>query len=297
LTRYQATVTNSPFDHNLIYGVSSIISDSTGFTIGTNPIGSNPSFVNASSAPYDFHTQAGGAGIDAGMNLAQVPNDIDSHTRPQGASTDLGATEYSTATNAPVISAVFTSSIAPDSVVINWTTDVPSTSSVEYGTSGYGPPTPVDANLVTLHSVTLSGLSPSTLYHFRVDSTANGSLGVSTDYTFTTAASLGGTSFSLSAASASLSVAQGQSTTDTVTATLLTGSAAAVSFAASSLPAGMTASFSSANCTVTCSTTLTLYASTAASTGTYTLGITATGGGSSASTTVVVTVTGRKKRH
>src|SRR5260370_17931046 len=79
LTRYQATVTNSPFDHNLIYGVSSIISDSSGFIIGTNQIGSNPSFVNASSAPYDFHTQTGGARVDAGLNLAQVPNAINSH--------------------------------------------------------------------------------------------------------------------------------------------------------------------------------------------------------------------------
>jgi hypothetical protein len=297
LTRYAATTTGSIFDHNLVYGVSSVISDSTGFTIGTNQIGPNPSFVNASSAPYDFHTQAGGAGIDAGMNLAQVPIDIDSHIRPQGASTDMGATEYSTATNAPVISNVFTSSIGPDSVVINWTTDVASTSSVEYGTSGYGPPTPVDTNLVTLHAVALSGLSPSTLYHFRVDSTANGSLGVSTDYTFTTSASLGGASFTLSAAS-SLTVAQGQSTNNAVTATLVTGSPMAVSFAASSLPAGVTASFSSATCMATCSTTLTFSVSTGASTGTYNVGITGTGGTSSASANVAVTVTAMKrKRH
>jgi len=297
LTRYAATITNSPFDHNLVYGVGSIISDSSGFTIGTNQIGPNPSFVNASTAPYDFHTQAGGAGIDAGMNLAQVPIDIDGIIRPQGASTDMGATEFMTATNAPVISAVFTSSIAPDSVVINWTTNAPSTSYVEYGPSGYSATTPVDANLVTLHSVALSGLSPSTLYHFRVDSAASGSLGVSTDYTFTTSAGLSVTSFSISAASPNLSVALGQSTSNTITATLLTGNPAAVSLAASSLPAGVTASFSSANCMATCSTTLTLFVSTAASTGTYTLGVTGTGGGSSASTTVVMTVTGRKKRH
>ena len=297
LVRYQATVTNSPFDHNLIYGVSGIISDSTGFAIGTNQIGPNPSFVNASSAPYDFHEQSGGAGIDAGMNLAQVPIDIDGTIRPQGASTDLGATEYLTATNAPVISGVFTSSIAPDSVVINWTTDVASSSYVEYGAAGYTNTTPVDANLVTLHSVALSGLSPSTLYHFRVDSAASGSLGVSTDYTFTTAVSLSLTSFSLLAGSPSLSVTQGQSTADDVTATLLTGSPAAVSFAASSLPAGVTASFSSATCTATCNTTLTLFASNSASTGIYTVGVTATGGGSSASTSVVVTVTSRKRRH
>src|SRR5579864_5493896 len=231
LTRYQATITNSPFDHNLIYGVSSIISDSTGLTIGANQIGPDPSFVNALNAPYDFHTKSGAPGIDAGMNFAQVPIDIDGNARPQGASTDLGATEYSTATNAPVISGVFTSSLTSNSVLIGWTTDVASTSYVEYGPTGYANTTPVDANLVTLHSVALSGLTPSTLYHFRVDSAATGSVGVSTDYTFTTSAgALTATTFSLSPASSGLSVVPGQSTADNMNATLLTGSPGAVTF-------------------------------------------------------------------
>jgi uncharacterized protein DUF1565/purple acid phosphatase-like protein len=297
LTRWSATITNSPFDHNLIYGVTSIISDSTGLTIGVNQIGPNPSFVNASTAPYDFHTNSGAPGIDAGMNLAPVADDVDGKARPQGASTDLGATEYSTATNAPVISGVFTSSITFNSVSIGWTTDVASTSYVEYGSAGYTSTTPVDANLVTLHSVALSGLSPSTLYHFRVDSAAGGSVGLSTDYTFITSASVSGDSFSLSAASSSLSVVLGQSTTDNVTATLLTGSPTAVTFAASSLPAGVTASFSSASCAATCSTKLTLAASAAASPGTYSLGLTGTGGGYSASMTVALSVTARNKHH
>ena len=300
LTRYQATITNSPFDHNLIYGVSSIISDSTGLTIGPNQIGPDPMFVNGNQAapPYDFHTNSGAPGIDAGMNFAQVPIDVDGKARPQGASTDLGATEFSTAANAPVISGVFTSSITSNSVLIGWTTDVASTSYVEYGPSGYTSTTPVDANLVTLHSVALSGLSPSTLYHFRVDSAAGGSVGVSTDYTFTTSGGAApATSFSLSPASSSLSVVLGQSTSDTITATLLTGNPAAVTFAATSLPAGVTASFSSTSCTATCSTKLTLSASTAASPGTYSVGLTGTGGGYSASTTVTLVVTTRNKRH
>jgi len=298
LTRWSATVTNSPFDHNLIYGVSTIISDSTGFTIGTNQIGPNPSFVNASKAPYDFHTNSGAPGIDAGMNFAQVPIDIDGSARPQGTSTDLGATEFSTATNAPVISGVFTSNIASNSVLIGWTTDVASTSYVEYGPGGYTNTTPMDANLVTLHSVALSGLSPSTLYHFRVDSAAGGSVGVSTDYTFTTSGGVApATSFSLSPATSSSSVVLGQSTSNTITATLLTGNPGAVTFAATSLPVGVTATFSTTTCTATCSTQLTLSASTAASPGTYSVGLTGTGGGYSASTTVTLVVTTRNKHH
>jgi hypothetical protein len=67
ITRYAATISGSAFDHNLVYGVSTIISDVTGFTIGTNQIGVNPLFVNASTAPYDFHLQSGSPGINAGV--------------------------------------------------------------------------------------------------------------------------------------------------------------------------------------------------------------------------------------
>ena len=75
MTRYAATISGSAFDHNLVYGVSTLISDVTGFTIGTNQIGVNPLFVNASTAPYDFHLQPGSPGIGAGV-------------------TDVGAVQY-----------------------------------------------------------------------------------------------------------------------------------------------------------------------------------------------------------
>jgi hypothetical protein len=67
ITRYSATISGCRFDHNLVYGVSTVISDVTGFTMGTNQIGVDPLFVNASTAPYDFHLQPGSPGIDAGV--------------------------------------------------------------------------------------------------------------------------------------------------------------------------------------------------------------------------------------
>ena len=191
LTRYAATTTGSIFDHNLIYGVSSIISDSTGFTIGTNQIGANPSFVNASSAPYDFHVNSGASGIDAGMNLSAVPIDFDGIVRPQGSSADQGAYEYAVVPITPpsVVSGVFVSGISTNSATINWTTDQPATSYVQYGLTSYTNTTPTDPTLVTIHSVALSNLTASTLYRFRVGST-NSSAGasLSSDYTLTTAA-------------------------------------------------------------------------------------------------------------
>jgi len=118
MTQYAAILSGCSFDHNLVYGVSSILSGGTsGLTIGTNSIGSNPMFVNASTAPYDFHEQSSGAGIDAGMNLAAVSVDADGVSRPQGARTDQGAYEYVATTPAPVISGVFTSGASTNSAV------------------------------------------------------------------------------------------------------------------------------------------------------------------------------------
>ncbi len=92
-------------------------------------------------------------------------------------------------TTPPVISAVNASSITASGASITWTTNEPATSQVDYGpTTSYGQATPLDSTKVTSHIVALSGLSASTLYHYRVRSKdAAGNEAVSSDYTFTTA--------------------------------------------------------------------------------------------------------------
>jgi hypothetical protein len=87
---------------------------------------------------------------------------------------------------APVISnvqAVPTSTGA----TITWTTNEAATSVVNYGlTSGYGS-TSTNASLVTSHSIALTGLSPSTTYHYQVSSAdASNNLASSGDLSFTT---------------------------------------------------------------------------------------------------------------
>jgi len=55
---------------------------------------------------------------------------------------------------------------------ITWKTDKPATSQVNYGkTETYGSTTPLDTNLSTSHSVTLTGLDSNTTYNFKVIST------------------------------------------------------------------------------------------------------------------------------
>jgi len=80
-------------------------------------------------------------------------------------------------------------SITSHSVHIRWTTDEPSDSRVEYGTTtAYGQEVS-DASFVTEHDLVIHGLQASTTYHYRVSSTdplGNGPT-VSEDFTFTTA--------------------------------------------------------------------------------------------------------------
>jgi len=90
----------------------------------------------------------------------------------------------------PTISGIGAGSISSSTVVISWTTNEASTTQVEYGTTiSYGSSTTLDTNLVTSHSVSLTGLSPSTTYNYRVLSRdAAGNLITSTNYKFTTSA-------------------------------------------------------------------------------------------------------------
>ena len=93
-------------------------------------------------------------------------------------------------TTAPDITNIHTGTINQTSTTANWNTDELSDSQVEYGlTSSYGSTTSLTPTLVTGHTETLSGLTPGTLYHYRVKSRdAVGNLAVSGDNIFTTSA-------------------------------------------------------------------------------------------------------------
>jgi hypothetical protein len=89
--------------------------------------------------------------------------------------------------NGPAITNVQATSVSDTSQTITWTTDVNSSSVVEYGlTTAYGS-TKTGTGNVKNHSVTLTGLTKGTTYNFRVKSTdSDGRTSVSPNYTFTT---------------------------------------------------------------------------------------------------------------
>ena len=87
-----------------------------------------------------------------------------------------------------VISGFQDKNITDTSAMIVWNTNKVSDSQVEYGlTTSYGSSSPLDGNLVTSHSVVLSGLNSNTTYHYRAKSKDTaGNLTTSPDDTFTT---------------------------------------------------------------------------------------------------------------
>jgi hypothetical protein len=95
--------------------------------------------------------------------------------------------------------------------------------------------------------------------------------------------------YALSASPTSLSITQGTSGTSTVTVTPQNGFSSGVSLSASTLPSGVTASFSPNHATTT--STLMLAASNTATTGTVTVTITGTSGTLTHTTSITLTVT------
>ena len=89
----------------------------------------------------------------------------------------------------PVITNVAAIGITSTSATLSWSTDQPSSSQVEYGTTiGYGSFSVLNSAPVTLHSVTLTGLSPGTTYDYAVMSADSAGPAASANFIFSTPA-------------------------------------------------------------------------------------------------------------
>jgi hypothetical protein len=137
-----------------------------------------------------FWSQVTSAAVP-GAGTAVTMND----TAPTADRWNLAAVEVTTTAGPPppppgppVISNVAARNLTPSSALVDWTTDRPATTQVDYGTTtAYGSSTTLDGTPVTQHSQTLRGLTPSTLYHYRVRSgDSSGGTTTSGDSTFTT---------------------------------------------------------------------------------------------------------------
>ena len=90
-------------------------------------------------------------------------------------------------TSAPVISSVQTSNVGSSSAIITFTTDESASSAVNFGTTTSYGQTVTSASFTTSHSLSVSGLPPSTTYFFEVEATdASSNSGVESGFSFTT---------------------------------------------------------------------------------------------------------------
>ena len=116
--------------------------------------------------------------------------DTSAQTNTMTTSAHVSFTTATPDTDAPAISNIQATSISSSGATITWTTNELATSRVEYGlTSAYGSlPVPADPTADnTTHSVTISGLTSGTTYHFRVLSTDGAfNAGTSGDNSFDT---------------------------------------------------------------------------------------------------------------
>ena len=165
---YDSLVPETPYDHTE--------SDADNVTIHTVTItGLNP-YIAVTQGTYTFRVRS----VDQSGNVSDYSNDF------------TFTTEQAPDTVPPVIT-VQPTVIAKthNTATIRWETDETGNSTVEYESDPLGLPydhTKSNADNVTIHTVTISGLTPDTLYHFRVgsvDQVGNGPT-YSGDDTFTT---------------------------------------------------------------------------------------------------------------
>ncbi|MBA2480238.1 MAG: fibronectin type III domain-containing protein [Planctomycetes bacterium] len=176
ITATGATITwttNEASDTQVQYGTTTAYGSST--TLNTTKVTAHAQALTGLTASTLYHYRVKSA--DAAGNLA-TSGDFTFTTSPPPDTT------------APIITGISVGSITANSAVVTWTTNEASDSRVQYGTTtAYGSQTTLNATMVTTHSVALSGLTASTLYHLRVLSRdAAGNLATSTDVTFTTSA-------------------------------------------------------------------------------------------------------------
>ncbi len=170
----QVKLTWSPSTDNV--GVAGYDILRGGTVIGTSTSTNyTDSTVNPATA-YSYTVEA----YDAAANISQPSTPPATVTTPPAS------------TSPPAISGVTVGAITPTAATVSWTTDIPSSSQVFYGlSSSYTKSTALDATQVTSHSQKLTGLTPSTLYHYAVQSTgSSGNTSTSPDATFSTASAI-----------------------------------------------------------------------------------------------------------
>ena len=120
ITRYSSRIGNCSIDHNLIYGASAMMADTSGCSVGVTQ-NADPSFVNPASEPFDFHLRAGSPAIGSGVQVSAV-SAVVGLVRALGANTDLGAYPFATPASLRIVNT--TTGASTWSVWDGWTVTI-----------------------------------------------------------------------------------------------------------------------------------------------------------------------------
>jgi hypothetical protein len=152
-------------------------------------------------------------------------------------------------------------------------------------TASFSPASSASSSVLTLTASSAATAGTSTV----IVKGTSGSITASTPVTLTVTGGVVTPTFTLASSPSSLSVTQGSSATDTISVTDVDGFSGAVSFSATGMPSGVTASFSPTSSAT--SSVLTLTASSTATTGgPVTVTVTGISGSTTATTTIALTV-------
>ncbi|HVS79271.1 MAG TPA: hypothetical protein VHD84_03230 [Candidatus Saccharimonadales bacterium] len=140
-------------------------------------------------------SQSGGSGSSGSGSTSGTKSSGSGNTSKSSSSSSSSSSSTTKSTPAQTksltISGVSISNVSASTATIKWTTSVPATSEVDYGTTASYGLSVVSSQLATNHSVNLSSkdLRASIVYHFAVKSVdANGRTVTSSDRTFETTA-------------------------------------------------------------------------------------------------------------
>ena len=252
---------------------------------------------------HNCYDPSGTNGVTSTSNTAYQPAYVS--TTGWDFTTGIGTVNAANLVNAwpTSTSPSFTLTASPNSLSIAQGANAPSTITVtpKNGFSGSvtfsasGLPTGVTAAFSPTSSATSSTLTLTASSTAATGTSTVTVTGTSGSLTATTTISLtitgtGGANFTLSASPSSLTVNKGAVGRSVVTVTPTGGFTGSVSFSASGLPTGVTATFTPTSSTT--STRLGLTVGTSAVSGTYTITITGTSGSLTNTTTVSLTVAG-----
>lgn len=167
-------ITNEPSNTQIEYGLTSGLGSAT--TLNNSMVNNHSQQITGLTASTTYYYRVRSA--DASGNVGYGPP-ISTFTT--GSTAD---------TTPPVVSSRVATPIS-DGAVITWNTNEPSNRQIEYGpTDGFGFLTTLQSNMLQSHSVTLTGLSSNTTYHYRIlTRDAAGNLTTTSTLTFTTTSS------------------------------------------------------------------------------------------------------------